>query len=258
MTTYRYKAIIAYDGTDFAGFQVQPKQRTVQGEVEQALYKMAKNQKIKVQGAGRTDAGVHARGQVIHFDLPFHIDPTGIQFGLNTLTQEDITVTHVEQANPDFHSRFQAKGKMYRYRVDNSYFPDPFLRRYTCHHRYPMIEEPVKEAMQLLIGTHDFTSFSSVHSETQSKVRTIYHAGVEQVEGTNEWIFTFVGNGFLYNMVRILMGTLLEVADGRRQPSEIPYIIEAKNREAAGKTLAPEGLTMETVYYDEQDIPGFK
>ncbi|MCC5890574.1 MAG: tRNA pseudouridine(38-40) synthase TruA [Alkalibacterium sp.] len=256
MTTYRYKALIAYDGTQFAGFQIQSTARTIQGELETALSKLAKGEKIRVHGAGRTDAGVHAREQVIHFDFPFYIEPTGMQKALNALTTSEVVLNHIELTDEQFHSRFQAKGKMYRYTVDNNRFRDPFLRHFSSHHRYPMAVEPVEEALRYFLGTHDFTSFASTHGETAHNRRTIYQASVEVNEAKKEWVFTFVGNGFLYNMIRIIMGTLLEVADGRRPASDIPLILEAKDREAAGKTAAPEGLCMERVYYDEKDIPG--
>lgn len=258
MTGLRYKAKILYDGTDFSGYQVQPDKRTVQGELEKALTKLAKGEKVRVHGSGRTDAGVHARGQIIHFDFPFTIDPKGLMIGMNTVTSAEITVLDVERAEDSFHARYHAKGKKYTYRVDNNRFRDPFLRRYSHHHRYPMNKEKVEQALAQLQGTHDFTSFASTHSDKEDKVRTLYQATVKVDEDTNEWAFTFIGNGFLYNMIRILMGTLLEIADGRRQPEEISNIIEAKDREAAGMTLSPEGLCMEEVYYQTEDIPGYK
>lgn len=256
MKKNRYKAILSYDGTQFAGFQVQTNACTIQGELEKVLTKISKGETIRVHGAGRTDAGVHARGQVVHFDFPFFIEPVGMQKALNTLTTKEMTFTHVELTDEDFHSRYQAKGKMYRYTVDNNRFRDPFLRHFSCHHRYPMSLDPLEKALNYLIGTHDFTSFASTHGETAHNIRTIYQATVEVDELSNKWTFTFVGNGFLYNMIRILMGTLLEVADGRRSAADIPLILEAKDREAAGKTSAPEGLCMEKVYYDVSEIPG--
>lgn len=258
MEKYRYKAVLAYDGTGFAGFQIQKNARTIQGELEKVLSKIAKGEKIRVHGSGRTDAGVHARGQVIHFDFPFYIEPDGMQKALNGSTTKEITVTQVELTDAEFHSRYQAKGKMYKYTVDNNRFRDPFLRHFSCHHRYPMSIEAIEKALPYLTGTHDFTSFASTHGETAHNVRTIYNVGVEHDAELNKWTFTFVGNGFLYNMIRILMGTLLEVADGRRPASDIPLILEAKDREAAGKTSAPEGLCMEKVFYDVETIPGYK
>ena len=256
MTGLRYKAKIVYDGTDFFGYQIQPDRRSVQGELEKALTKLAKGQKVRVHGAGRTDAGVHARGQIIHFDFPFEIEANGLMIGLNTVTSPEITVLEVERVEETFHARYLAKGKKYTYRVDNNRFRDPFKRYYSHHHRYPMDEEKVKQALSQLVGTHDFTSFASTHSDKENKVRTIYQATVDANEDTGEWLFTFVGNGFLYNMVRILMGTLIQVADGRLEPEEISEIIAAEDREAAGPTASPTGLCMEEVYYAVKDIPG--
>ncbi|MER2063458.1 MAG: tRNA pseudouridine(38-40) synthase TruA [Alkalibacterium sp.] len=258
MTGLRYKAKILYDGTHFSGYQVQPSERTVQGELEKILTKIAKGEKVRVHGAGRTDAGVHAKGQVIHFDLPFEIDPVGLMTGMNSGTTSEITVLDVERVDDDFHARYHAKGKKYTYRVDNNRFRDPFLRLYSHHHRYPMTKEKVEQALRELVGSHDFTSFASTHSDKEDKVRIIYQTALEVDEESNEWVFTFVGNGFLYNMIRILMGTLLQVADGRREPEEIKEILAAKDREAAGPTLSPSGLCMEEVYYKAEDIPGYQ
>ena len=257
MEKTRYKAIVAYDGTHFSGFQVQPNGPTIQGELEKALTKIAKGEAVRVHGAGRTDAGVHARGQVIHFDFPFYIEPTGFLITLNGSTPSEITIRGIEVVEEDFHSRYLAKGKMYQYRVDNNRFADPFLRLYTYHHRYSMNEERVQKALKHIEGTHDFTSFASTHAEVKSKVRTIYQASVSVNKDTNEWTFTFIGDGFLYNMIRILMGTLLEVADGRREADDLALIIEAKDRKAAGPTVSPVGLCMEKVYYTDQEIPGY-
>ncbi|GEK89812.1 tRNA pseudouridine38-40 synthase [Alkalibacterium putridalgicola] len=257
MTGLRYKAKIIYDGTHFSGYQIQPDERTVQGDLEKVLTKIAKGENVRVHGAGRTDAGVHARGQIIHFDFPFEIDPVGLMTGMNSGTTSEITILDMERVEDSFHARYLAKGKKYTYRVDNNRFRDPFLRHYSHHHRYPMTIEKVEQALNQLVGRHDFTSFASTHSDKEDKVRTIYQASVKMDEDTNEWVFTFVGNGFLYNMIRILMGTLLQVADGRREPEEIKAIIAAKDREAAGPTLSPSGLCMETVYYDTEEIPGY-
>ena len=254
----RYKAIIMYDGTQFSGFQVQPDERTVQGELERALAELAKGVKVRVHGAGRTDAGVHSRGQIIHFDFPFEIDPEGLMIGMNAKTTAEITISNLIRVDDSFHARYMAKGKKYSYRVYNSRFKDPFLRHYSYHHRYPMNKAKVEHALERLTGTHDFTSFASTHSDKEDKIRTIYKASVKVNEETGEWIFTFIGNGFLYNMIRIIIGTLLQVADGRREPEEITTIIAKKKRESAGPTASPVGLCMEEVYYTLKDIPGFE
>jgi tRNA pseudouridine38-40 synthase len=254
MTVTRYKMVVAYDGTDYAGFQVQKNGRTVQGEIEKALQTMSKGEFIRIHGAGRTDAGVHAKGQVIHFDYPGEIAAEGMQKALNALTDKEIAIVDAEVVDESFHARFLAKGKKYQYRIDNRKVANPLTRRYMYHHRYPMKIKETKEALSYLVGTHDFTSFTSVHSEVEDKVRTIVEASVDVDEEENEWVFTFVGDGFLYNMIRIIMGTIVEVADGRRKAEEIPLILEAKDREKAGITLNPEGLCMMEVYYDEEAL----
>lgn len=251
MDKIRYKMKLAYDGTHFSGFQVQPNKRTVQGEIEKALSKMSKGNFIRIKGAGRTDAGVHAKGQIIHFDYPKQIPADGMLRALNTLGPEDIVFLESKIVDDSFHSQYLAKGKMYQYRVDNHQLKNPFTRLYTHHHPFEMDLNRTQKALAFLEGTHDFTSFASAHSDKEDKTRTIYEASVMIDEKTMEWIFTFRGNGFLYNMIRIIMGTILQIADGRREPEEIEQMLKAKDRAAAGPTAAPHGLCMVEVYYDE-------
>lgn len=248
----RYRLKLAYDGTNFSGFQVQPNKRTVQGEIEKALNTMSKGTFIRIKGAGRTDAGVHARGQVIHFDYPKAIPADGMLRALNALSPDDIVVYESDIVNDQFHSQYLAKGKTYQYRVDNHKLEDPFTRLYAHHHPFEMDLKRTKQALKYLEGTHDFTSFASAQSNKEDKTRTIYEASVEIDERTEEWVFTFRGNGFLYNMIRIIVGTVLQVADGRRPVEDIPNILEAKDRTVAGPTVAPKGLCMMEVYYSEK------
>lgn len=248
----RYKMILAYDGTDFAGFQVQPNVQTVQGEIEKALEKISKGTFIRIHGAGRTDSGVHAKGQVIHFDYPQKLATGGLLRALNALTPDSIAILEADIVDDSFHSRYLSKGKMYQYRIDNNNVENPFTRFFSYHHRYKMDLERTKEALSYFEGTHDFTSFASTHSDKEDKVRTIYESSVELDEKNNIWIFTFRGNGFLYNMIRVIMGTVVQVADGRRPPEDIPRILAAKDRNAAGPTLSAKGLCMMEVYYEEQ------
>lgn len=250
--TTRYKMKIAYDGTNFAGFQVQPHAQTIQGEIEKALMKIAKGNFIRIHGAGRTDAGVHAKGQIIHFDYPNRLPAEALLKGLNTLTPNAIAFLESEIVDDSFHSRYLSKGKMYQYRIDNNKVHDPFTRFFTYHHRYKMDLARTEKALAYFEGTHDFTSFASTHSDKEDKVRTIYESSVELNQKTNEWIFTFRGNGFLYNMIRVIMGTVIQVADGRRPVEDIPRILDAKDRTAAGPTLDAKGLCMMEVYYDEE------
>lgn len=248
----RYKATIAYDGTLFSGFQIQPKGRTVQGEIEKALKQISKNDSIRIHPSGRTDAGVHAAGMVIHFDFPCTIPVDGVFRALSVLLPTDISILQLEQVDKEFHARYLAVGKTYTYRVDNNKIHNPFNRLYCLHHPYSMDDILAQHALDVLLGTHDFTSFSSAKTVIEDKVRTIYSATVEVDSETNEWTFTFIGDGFLYNMIRIIMGTVIEIADGRIDLSKMESILQAKDRNQAGKTIAAHGLRLEKVYYDDE------
>lgn len=243
----RYKCIVTYDGTGFAGYQVQPHKRTVQSEIENALKKLHKGNDIKVSASGRTDAGVHALGQVIHFDSPLKIPVHKWKIALNSLLPEDIGIVDTETAQSRFHARFDAKGKEYRYFVQLSAQKDPFKRHYAYQYPFQLNISAIKEAIKLLIGTHDFTSFCSAKTEVADKVREIID--IELLEEEGMLVFRFVGTGFLYNMVRILVGTLLEVGSGEKEKDSIPGIIEKKDRSYAGKTAPPHGLYLWKVFY---------
>ncbi|MFD0051593.1 tRNA pseudouridine(38-40) synthase TruA [Actinomycetes bacterium NPDC127524] len=244
----RYKAVVSYDGTHFAGYQVQPSKRTVQSEIEQALRKMHKGQEVKITASGRTDAGVHARGQVVHYDSPYEFPEVNWIKALNALLPDDIAILQLQPAPADFHARFDAKGKEYRYMISRSSPRDPFRRHYAHHYPYPLDESLMKEAMAYLKGTHDFTSFCSAKTEVSDKVRTIHEIGLNNEGDT--LVFSFRGNGFLYNMVRILSGTILEAGSGKLAPGDIPRILEGKDRALAGKTAPGHGLYLWKVHYE--------
>ncbi|AYW47903.1 tRNA pseudouridine(38-40) synthase TruA [Tetragenococcus osmophilus] len=244
----RYKATIAYDGTNFSGFQSQINGRTVQDEIEKTLSKIA-NQAIKIRGSGRTDAGVHALGQVIDFSWPFERVPEKLRFALDTQTPADIAINQMELVSDDFHSRYQAKEKIYEFRVDIGKPRSPFRRFYSSYYPYELDVEKIKRALPDFLGTHDFTSFCSGKSVVKNKTRTIYEATMEMNEDKDEIVFTFRGDGFLYNMVRIMIGTLLKIGNGRISPDAIPQIIAACDRNAAGPTAHPEGLYLKEVKY---------
>lgn len=246
----RYKAIIAYDGTHFNGFQKQPNGRTVQEEMEKTLKKMANGKEITVFGSGRTDAGVHAMGQVIHFDYPEERPLERMRFALDTQSSEDIAVKAVEIVSDDFHARYLVKEKTYQFRVDIGKPRSPFRRHYASYFPYPLNLSKIQRALPDLIGTHDFTSFCASGSSIEDKVRTIYEAKMEVNEAGDELLFTFRGNGFLYKMIRILVGTLLKIGNGRLSEDSIPEIIAKKDRNAAGPTAHPEGLYLYEVVYD--------
>jgi tRNA pseudouridine38-40 synthase len=245
----RLKCIISYDGTQFSGYQVQPGKRTVQGEIEKALTKLNKGAHIRVSASGRTDAGVHARGQVIHFDTSLEIEPSRWQIALNSLLPDDIAVSSAEIVQQEFHARFDAAGKEYRYFLLLSKHRDPFQRNYA--YQYPLVlnYDAMREASKHLLGTHDFTSFCSAKTEVEDRVRTLKE--IDFYEENGMLIFRFVGNGFLYNMVRILVGTLLEVGNGRRAADTMQGLLASKDRTLAGKTAPGHGLYLWQVFYDE-------
>ncbi|MDR7080621.1 tRNA pseudouridine38-40 synthase [Neobacillus niacini] len=243
----RYKCIISYDGSGFSGYQVQPHKRTVQSQFEAVLAKMHKGSPIKISASGRTDAGVHAKGQVIHFDSPLLLPQEKWEVALNSMLPDDISVQSVEKTDSAFHARFDASGKEYRYFLYQAPKRDPFQRHYAYHYPYPLSIEAMNEACQYLLGTHDFSSFCSARTDVEDKVRTIETIEISQEEELVS--FRFVGNGFLYNMVRILVGTLIEVGSGKRKPEEIEEILAKRDRIYAGKTAPGQGLYLWKVHY---------
>lgn len=242
----RLRCVLAYDGTDFSGFQVQPDQVTVQGEIEAALNRVT-GEDIQVFGSGRTDAGVHARGQVIHFDTSSNIPMDKWRFVLNNQLPDSIVIRTVEEVDASFHARFDVQVKEYRYCIDNNPVADVFRHRYADHVRFPLDVDAMQQAAHYLVGEHDFTSFCSAKTFVEDKVRTVYGLTVEKI-GDEVWV-TCRGNGFLYNMVRIIVGTLVEVGQGKRNPAELKEILAACDREKAGKTAPAKGLTMWEVVY---------
>ncbi|MBX9956694.1 tRNA pseudouridine(38-40) synthase TruA [Peribacillus simplex] len=243
----KYKCVIAYDGTDFAGYQVQPEKRTIQSEFEAVLAQMHKGTIIKVTASGRTDSGVHAKGQVLHFESPLTFPTENWIKAFSALLPTDIIVLEVDIVHDDFHARFHTTGKEYRYIVARSKLRDPFKRNYAYHYPYPLNVEAMREAISYLIGTHDFTSFCSAKTEVVDKVRTIKEMDFE--ESDEFLVFRFVGEGFLYNMVRILVGTLLDVGSGKMSPHDMSGILDKKDRSFAGKTAPAQGLYLWKVFY---------
>jgi tRNA pseudouridine38-40 synthase len=243
----RYKAIIAYDGTLFAGFQRQPKVRTVQEELEKTLTQINNGQKITIHGAGRTDKGVHALNQVIHFEFPSRDPEEKMRFALDTQTPSDIAIKSVNIVPDDWHARFTPHEKTYEFHVQIIKPRNPFKRNYASYFPYPIELAQVKSAIKFLEGTHDFTGFTANGSAVQNKVRTIYEAKVQQVD--DELIFTFRGNGFLYKQIRIMVGTLLKIGNNRMEPIQILKILNEKKRSLTGPTAHPEGLFLKEIKY---------
>lgn len=247
----RYKATISYDGTLFSGFQRQSHARTVQEEIEKTLQKLASGQPVPIHGAGRTDAGVHAYGQVIHFDLPQKRDLEKLRFALDTQTPDDIDVVDLAIVADDFHCRYQKHSKTYEFLVDNGRPKNPMMRHYATHYPYPLDINKMQEAIKDLVGTHDFTGFTSAGTSVENKVRTITEATLVQDDKTGFLVFTFSGNGFLYKQVRNMVGTLLKIGNGRMPVEQIKVILDSKNRQLAGPTPAGNGLYLKEIRYED-------
>lgn len=242
-----YKLTIQYDGTRYDGWQRQGNtNNTLQGRLEGVLSRMV-GRPVEIQGAGRTDAGVHARGQVASVHLPEGHTPREIQNYLNHYLPEDVAVVAVEQVGERFHARLSATGKEYRYHIRMGTVPDVFTRKYAYRVEEPLNIPAMERAAQLLTGKHDFRSFCGNRRFKKSTVREIFHIGVEVCGSDLTLIFR--GDGFLYNMVRILTGTLLEVGLGERTPESMADILSARERTAAGKTAPAQGLVLQEVYY---------
>lgn len=247
----RYKIILAYDGINFAGFQMQPNQRTVEGVLKRIVNKIAKNPtpEISVYGSGRTDAGVHALGQVVHFDLSIEMSERSMLHALNSQLPLDMQVKKVEIVDETFHARFTTHGKKYQYRMALGQFVDPFKRNYTGHWKFPINIGLIQKAIKDLEGTHDFSSFVASGSTVKDHVRTIYEAKVWKDKKQNEIVFEFYGNGFLYNMVRIMVAVLVEIGSKRRPADDIPRLFEVKDRNQARGTAPASGLYLKEVDY---------
>ena len=244
----RLKATISYDGTNFAGYQVQPGERTVQLELEKVLSVMHKGEPIKVTASGRTDARVHATGQVIHFDTPLQIPCEKYMKALNVQLPRDIRVLAVEEVPGDFHARFSVSGKRYRYIWHCEQVQSPFRRHYTVETNgiKPDVEA-MRKAAESILGTHDFSCFCAANTSVVDKVRTV--TKLEFGWQGEELHMTIEGNGFLYNMVRIIAGTLWEVGTGKRDAASLAGTIAGEDRGKAGKTAPAHGLYLEKVYY---------
>ncbi len=237
----RVKLVVAYDGTDFRGWQLQPKVRTVEGELNRALSGLLREE-IQVTGASRTDSGVHALCNVAVFDTGSPIPPAKLSWALNQRLPEDVRVQDSCEVAADFHPRRCPSRKTYEYRILNSRFPLPTRRRYAHFTYVPLNVEKMRQAAAYLVGEHDFASFCAAASTAETSVRTIHGLSVER-EG-EEILIRVCGSGFLYNMVRIIAGTLMEAGRGHIEPWQMADILNARDRQAAGPTAPACGLTL--------------
>ena len=242
------KLTIEYDGKDFNGWQKQPTKLNIQGTIEQAI-KIVTGEEVDLMASGRTDAGVHAFGQVANFKTNSNIPIEKIAIALNSNLKKSIRIISAEEVDEKFHSRLTCKKKTYRYVINNSEFSSAIYRNLETHIPQKLDVGKMKMAAKYFEGEHDFKAFKASGTSSKSSVRTIYSAKV--IDAGNEKIYIeLTGNGFLYNMVRIISGTLVDVGCGKIKPEEIKNIIESKNRNLAGKTLPPQGLYLVNVEYE--------
>ncbi len=248
-----FKLLIQYDGTDFHGWQVQENQRTVQGELEQTL-SLLEDAKVHVVGSGRTDAGVHAEGQVANVRLNRPFTPDKLRVAINGNLSRDVRVMTVEKVSDDFHARFSAKTKTYIYRVVNAPVMSPFWLRFAHHEARFLDIGQMKETARLFLGEHDWTAFSAARLDVETRIRTIKNFTVESFwdARTDASIIEFriSANGFLRYMVRSIVGTILEVGRGKKDSDTILTAIVSGDRDLAGKTAPANGLTLLKVDYE--------
>jgi tRNA pseudouridine38-40 synthase len=247
-----FKLTLAYDGSGFSGWQVQPGAATIQDTLASAIGRVT-GENVLPQGSGRTDAGVHAQGQVASFALESPIPAEGLLVALNDVLPSSVRVLEVKVVPSDFHARKSARAKTYRYRIYRGAICPPFLANYVWHYPYPLDEEAMTRAAEFVRGEHDFTSFAAVdperaqEGEVISNVRRIFSSSWERDQ--QEFIYTVRGNGFLHHMVRNLVGTFLLVGKGTLQPHDISGILEERSRSAAGATAPASGLYLVSVEY---------
>jgi tRNA pseudouridine38-40 synthase len=250
-----FKLTIAYDGTDFHGWQIQSNKPTVQGEIVNVLRRITQ-ENVQLHAAGRTDAGVHAFGQVGSFRTQSALSAGEFQRALNALLPPTIRIAAAEEVGPDFNARWSARGKTYRYRLYRGRVVPPMLWRYVLHYPFPLDEDAMRDASARFVGVHDFASFAaSTGSEDDDKERStereIYSTELVRSPDGEELVFTVRGRSFLRYMVRKMVGTLLDVGRGKLKPADIDHLYQLKDRSKSGPTVPPQGLCMVTVEHDE-------
>jgi len=246
---------VEYDGTRYAGWQRQAGLPTVQRELEDALGKLMGVPRVVIHGASRTDAGVHAVGQVAHFDCTVGIPPEKVAFALNTMLPEDVRIRESTLADPEFHARFHAKGKIYRYGIWNHRHASALHRLYHAHVPTPLDLRLMRGEMQAMLGTHDFRAFEASGGLMAEKERTVRTVHSVQLDGDGPCLYlTIHGNAFLYNMVRIFAGTLIDVGRARLEPGAIARAIAGGDRLQLGITAPAHGLTLMHVSYGQPTV----
>lgn len=246
---YAYKCTVSYEGTKYNGWQRQKNTtNTIQEKIETTLGRYL-NEDLEITGSGRTDAGVHAIGQVFHFHCHQILTTDDFLQEINQFLPKDIRILSIEECDLRFHARLHVSQKTYRYQIDTSTYGNPFLRNFAHHIPTGLDIDAMKKGAEALIGTHDFKSFCSNKNFKKSSIRTIYDINIQPDYTHQMVLLTYTGDSFLYNMVRILTGTLIEIGLGIRQREEIPAILEGKERKLAGHTAPAKGLFLEKVDY---------
>ena len=242
----KYRMLLHYKGTDYAGWQKQPNKKTVQGELEQAVNKIC-GKRCSVIGSGRTDAGVHARGQVAHFMLGESRETKSLQISLNAVLPSDIRIMNLKRTRALFHAQRDASRKRYAYRIYNGSVLSPFLSDYVLHYRAKLDWDQMRKASQILVGRHDFSGFTSSRCRVSSKVRTVIRSEILR-SGYFLW-YRIEGDGFLHHMVRNIVGTLLEIGICKRDSQDPHNIIRNRDRSLAGPTAPAHALCLDRVWY---------
>lgn len=245
----RYLISFSYDGSSFHGYQKQPKHRTIQGEIENVLKTINDDKKVEVVASGRTDAGVHALNQKAHFDLDIKITEENLKKAMNSMLPDDIYIRKVEKVSDTFHARFDVTCKEYVYKINLGEY-DPLSKNYVLQYNDKLDVVEMERALKYIEGTHDFQSFTKADDEKEDYVRTIFSANLTRdIKNVHFLTFTFLGSGFMRYMVRNLVGTLIEIGEGKRKSEEIFDIFAKKDRSAAGKTAPSNGLYLKDVFY---------
>lgn len=241
---------LQFDGTDFCGWQAQAHERTVQGVLQEALARLLDGERVTLHSSSRTDAGVHALAMPVGFRTASHLPLKAFVLGLNSLLPDDVRVLEARDAAPTFHARFSARSKTYLYRIQNGRVALPLVRRTSWNVRPPLDLAAMTEAARFLVGRHDFSAFRAAHCDAASPVRTLTRC---EVGGESPGLVTVVvtADGFLRNMVRIVVGTLVQVGAGRRPPSWVREVLEGRDRRLSGPTAPPQGLFLREVEYPE-------
>jgi tRNA pseudouridine38-40 synthase len=250
-----FKLTIAYDGTEFHGWQIQTGKPTIQGEIVNVLRRLTQ-ENIALHGAGRTDAGVHALGQVASFRTQSGLCAEEFQRALNALLPHSIRIVAAEEVGPEFNARWSSRGKIYRYRLYRGKVVPPMIWRYVLHYPFPLDEDAMRDASARFVGVHDFASFAaSTGSEEddmeRSTEREIYSTELVRTPDNEELVFTVCGRSFLRYMVRKMVGTLLDVGRGRLKPEDVDRLYELRDRSKSGPTVPPQGLVMVEVQHEE-------